>query len=386
MTRAWIPDGVPTLRGILICGNGADADGRGQADQQHKRAWARHHGFAILATGFFRRFNDGFSGEDWTVLTAAMADLVERSGHPELAQAPWLCWGHSNGGQMAYGLARLAPERVIAFVVNKGGYYIDASDGGANPVAVPGLFIAGEQDEGKNSRQQVIEALYRSGRVNGAPWAWLEERRRGHELANSQALAFAWFEQVLSQRYPPELAPTPSQAPVLRPLSIADGWLLAEGHRHWATGDAPIRAVAAGGDDRSMGWLPDRTTAMVMRASASYDPELPSAWSPLDKAVRILAPVDPLDEDAVGALLYRPGHAVEVRCAIAATIGPWRRLELYAGDQLLAETPYKGAEPVTVTVVLDPIRALSALHARLILADGTARSSAVLTMIAAETP
>ncbi len=45
---------------------------------------------------------------------------------PEIAQAPLLLWGMSAGGEFNYEFVAWKPERVAAFVVNKGGIYYSA--------------------------------------------------------------------------------------------------------------------------------------------------------------------------------------------------------------------------------------------------------------------
>ena len=102
-----------------------------------------------------RRFTDkphdqNFIEEDAAVsrgsgqaLLDALAGLGDRLGHTELGSAPLLLWGMSAGGQFNYEFAAWKPERVAAFVVNKGGIYYTAQIPKAAR-EVPGLLFTGE--------------------------------------------------------------------------------------------------------------------------------------------------------------------------------------------------------------------------------------------------
>ena len=49
-----------------------------------------------------------------------IAKFSARSLHPEVASAPLLLWGMSAGGEFNYEFTVWKPERVAAFIVNKG--------------------------------------------------------------------------------------------------------------------------------------------------------------------------------------------------------------------------------------------------------------------------
>ena len=67
----------------------------------------------------YARAQDG-SGR---ALLDAMDRFASTTAHPEAATAPLFLWGHSAGGEFNYEFVCWKPERVAAFVVNKGGYY-----------------------------------------------------------------------------------------------------------------------------------------------------------------------------------------------------------------------------------------------------------------------
>lgn len=390
--RIYVPGGTAPIRGFLFNGNGAGGDASGEADDRHKQAWADKHRFGIVATGFFGRFQSGFAGDDWRVFAAALQDAATRSGHPELVNAPFVAWGFSNGGQMTYGLSRLLPDRAIAFITNKGGYYETGI--GSDPLAVPAIWIAGQLDN-ENNRRATIESLYKAGRAAGAPWSWVEERNLGHSPGNSEALAFPFFDAVIAQRYPvdPGNVPTVSAPPTLTAVDQSAGWLVDQEHAAWSTGYLEIRPVSGfTGDALLKGWLPDEPTARLYRSMASYDNAVPWDFAAnARKAVRAVLPYNPNNPttDASWQAVYHPDAAAyppvyEVQ--IASTHTNWTQLEIYDGATLLTtvtnngsfSTP--GADYHTVRVPLsmvNPSARLNGLHAELVQPGGVRRTSHV---------
>lgn len=365
--RVHVPVVKGPLRGILLVGNGAGGDATGEADFPRLQRWASHHRFCVVATGYFKRFQGGFEGDDWRVLNAGLMAVAEARGCPEIPRLPMLCWGFSNGGQMAYGLARLLPERTLAFVVNKGGFYETGI--GRDPLDVPGLFIAGELDRGSNDRRAVIEQLYRSGRELGAPWAWVEECNAGHVPGNSEALAFVFFEAVLAARHPVSAGDDSGD---ILPVNKSRGWLVAQGREAWASGFLPTRS-AAGGDDTRCGWVPDESTARALRAMASWDSEVSADFGDnRRKAVCVMRVAEVAD-------------GIDYVAGISPRHRSWERLEIYDGDTLLetvghadpAVAERDGVEQVSVRLRPDKGRNLNVLYCELVLSDGSRRTSRV---------
>lgn len=391
-TRIYVPGGSEPVRGFLFNGNGAGGDASSEAGDLHKQAWADKHRFAIVATGFFGRFQEGLAGDDWRVFSAALQDAATRSGHPELVNAPFVAWGFSNGGQMTYGLARLLPDRAIAFITNKGGFYETGI--GSDPVGVPAIWMAGQLDE-TNNRRATIEALYKAGRAAGAPWSWVEERNLGHSPGNSEALSFPFFDAVIAQRYPanPANVPTANAPPTLLPVDQSTGWLVDQEHAAWSTGYLEIRPASGYADDAlQKGWVPDEPTARLYRSMASYDNAVPWDFAAnARKAVRAVQPYNPNNPttDASWQAVYHPDTAVyppvyEVQ--ISSTHTNWTSLEVYDGASLLTTitnngsftTP--GADYHTVRVpltMLDSSVRLNGIHAELVLPGGVRRTSHV---------
>jgi hypothetical protein len=132
----------------------------------------------------------------------------------------------SAGGQFNYEFAGWKPERVLAFIVNKGGIYHSA----LLPRAareVPGMFFVGGKD--LPSRIATVTGLFAVNRRAGALWALAEEPNAAHVVGRSRDLALKFFEDVLALRLAENgsLKPIPNktglvgdpQAKTIRPFS-----------------------------------------------------------------------------------------------------------------------------------------------------------------------
>ncbi len=97
----------------------------------------------------------------------------------------------SAGGEFNYEFVAWKPERVIAFVVNKGNIYYTA----LAPRAarnVPGVLFVGEKD--LEYRINAIVGLFGINCRGGALWALAEEPGVGHVVGRSRDVAMVLFE------------------------------------------------------------------------------------------------------------------------------------------------------------------------------------------------
>lgn len=320
--RLNIPDELTVVRGILIWGNGASGDSRSMAEDAELVAFARSIGFCVLATGYWGNFSDAAQAE-LNTFTQEIVRFAGQSGHPELINAPWLPTGHSNGGQMSYGLNALRPERVIAMVVSKGGYYVTSRPSLA-ALRTPGLLVAGEADT--SSRRAAIRDLFEGNRPRGALWAWVEEEATTHAQGDSAQLIRPFIAECVRLRLPADA--DPRNGPVtLRDLAEDGGWLLEPGTdkngfaRIFAYGDYT-------GDRRAADWLPTERLAVLFRAFASY------RKASLTTAIE--GPVDTVVAHGEN-LVYRIGRpSVE-----------WQSVEVYEGATAIARFTPVDAELVT---------------------------------------
>ena len=221
--RLWQPSGASPLRATVILLPGSNGDGRGQVDDPVWQAFATRHSLALLGCRFTDKPHDQSFIEEYVNVSAgsgqalldALTSLAKRSQHPEVATAPLLLWGMSAGGQFNYEFVAWKPERVLAFVVNKGGIYYSA----LLPQAarnVPGILFVGGKD--LEFRTNTIAGLFAVNRRAGALWAFAEEPSAAHVVGRSRNVALLFFEEVLPLRL--DSSPGP-----LRPILESSGFL-----------------------------------------------------------------------------------------------------------------------------------------------------------------
>src|SRR6266478_3475463 len=132
----WIPDGVQTLRGIIVhqhgAGTTASIEGSTAAYDLHWQALAQKWDCALLGPSYHvlnekidlspggsELWFDPRHGSEKTFLKA-LSELAAASSHPELETVPWVLWGHSGGGIWSDVMMTLHPERVVAVWLRSG--------------------------------------------------------------------------------------------------------------------------------------------------------------------------------------------------------------------------------------------------------------------------
>lgn len=267
--RLWYPDNAGTFRGIVLLVPGSNGDGRPMAEDPVWQAFATRHGFAILACRITDKPHDQMFIEDYVdvaqgtgpAILEAMAALADRSQHPELAEAPWVSWGMSAGGQVSYEMAAWRPERTIAFVLNKGGIYYTAM---ASQAArrVPGFFFVGETDLA--FRTDIIRGIFSVNRRAGALWALIEEPGVGHAVNRSRDLGIMFFDDVIPLRVP--AAAAANGRTELRAIDPASGY-------YGALDQWTFEPVAETEAPRvPMAWLPTERTAVAWQKVRRGEP------------------------------------------------------------------------------------------------------------------
>ena len=146
--------------------------------------------------GFIEEYVNVSQGSGQAFLDA-MTAFATRARHPELATAPFLLWGMSAGGEFNYEFVGWKPERVVAFVVNKGNIYYTALAPAAAR-SVPGILFTGGKD--LEFRTNTITGLFAVNRRGGALWALAEEPSAGHIVGRSRDVALVLFEDALALR------------------------------------------------------------------------------------------------------------------------------------------------------------------------------------------
>jgi poly(3-hydroxybutyrate) depolymerase len=255
--RLWLPPSSGTLRGTVVLVPGSNGDGRAMAQDTVWQAFAAKNKLAIVACRFTDKQHDQSFIEDYVnvshgsgqALLDVIAKFATQTKHPELANAPLLFWGMSAGGQFDYEFASWKPERVVAFVVNKGGIYYTALTPRATREVPALLFIGGKDLE---SRVNTITGLFALNRRGGALWALTEEPSAAHVVGRSRDLSIVFFDDVLAQRL--------GDGTSLKPLTEKAGFI----------GDYHTKTIGPIGDTKlpayPTSWLPSDRVAKAWQA------------------------------------------------------------------------------------------------------------------------
>jgi hypothetical protein len=233
------------------------------------QAFASRNDFALIGCrfidkpheeGFIENYANAAQGSGQALLDALTA-FSGRTDHPELANTPLLLWGMSAGGEFNYEFTAWKPERVIAFVVNKGGIYFSALLS-ANARHVPGLLFVGEED--LDSRKRIISGLFAVNRRAGALWALAEEPDVGHVIGRSQEMAAIFFDAVLPLRLD-----APANTASSTPLKALD-------ERSGILGDLVKRSLRSASDvptaTHLTAWFPSERIARAWQALLAREP------------------------------------------------------------------------------------------------------------------
>jgi hypothetical protein len=274
----YVPAGAGDLRAVIITLGGPVTSGFVTGDRiapQDKplleeslqsvgaglRALAASRRVALLGAKVV--LEDG-TGSDVALLGAITA-FAAQSGHPELADAPFLAFGISAGAREGSGLVSRAPGRAIGLL----GWHPAGVSVLADPaaMAVPTLLVQAESD---GTTYPTVPAAFTDNRSRGALWALVVEPGISHDDATSAATAtvMAWISEVLNLRLPA------AAGDPLVGLAQEAGWL---GNQS----TFEIAAWAAYPGDRSAAsWLSSQATAQAWQALGTLEPETMAGRSP----------------------------------------------------------------------------------------------------------
>jgi len=204
--RFWRPAGPGISRGILVLVPGANGDGRAMVMEPVWQDYARRQQLALVGCYFKDHLHANMNVEEYcragagsgAALLTALQQFADQAQRPEVATAPLLFWGHSAGGQFNYEFACWQPERVLAFVVNKGGYYYTHLAPAATR-QVPGIFFIGANDA--EFRVASIRGIFAVNQSAGAGWKLVIEPNTGHEEGESREQALRFFDGVITARF-----------------------------------------------------------------------------------------------------------------------------------------------------------------------------------------
>ncbi len=269
----WIPDGVKTLRGVIVhqhgCGTGACKGGETAAYDLHWQALAKKWDCALLGPSYHqldkqdcRLWCDPRNGSHRT-FRKALGEIAAKSQHPELERVPWCLWGHSGGAFWASLMQTLYPERIVALWFRSGTAFGAWEKGQiARPeipeaaYAIPAMCNPGVKEKGHKQFHSAWTgglAMFRAYRAKGAPIGFAPDPRTAHECGDSRYLAIPFFDACLAMRLPEK----GGKDQKLRPVDAKSAWLAAS----WT--DSPAPAASYKGKAAEAIWLPNERMAKV---------------------------------------------------------------------------------------------------------------------------
>ena len=264
----WLPEDVRQIRGVIVhqhgCGEGACKGGATAAYDLHWQALARKHGCALLGPSYHqpegkdcRMWCDPRNGSGKTFLRS-LDDLSSKSGHPELAKAPWCLWGHSGGGFWSSILQTQHPERIVAIWFRSGTAYATWEKGEIPKPELPEAMFGipmmcnpGAKENGDKRFHGAWAgslAMFHAYRAKGAPIGFAPDPLTSHQCGDSRYLAIPFFDACLRLRLP-------DSGNALRKIDVAKGWLAP------LLGNSAQRASDFQGKVEDSVWLPDEKVA-----------------------------------------------------------------------------------------------------------------------------
>ena len=305
----WIPDGVKTVRGIIVhqhgAGTTASIEGSTAAYDLHWQALAKKWDCALWGSSYHVQnekidtspgaselWFDPRRGSEKTFLNA-LTDFAGKSGHPEIDKIPWALWGHSGGGIWSDVMATLHPERVIAVWMRSGSALMFLThreftrpDVPAGLYKIPMMTNPGVKEKPKLSpdapdhRTEAEKmkgpwlgniATFKEYRGRGGLIGFAPDPRTGHECGDSRYLAIPFLDACLAMRLPEK----GSNSQLLKPMDTSKAWLAP------LFGDEAKAAAEFKGNANEAVWLPNEAVAKAwmeyVKTGATTDSTPPPA-------------------------------------------------------------------------------------------------------------
>jgi hypothetical protein len=335
----FIPEGVDTIRGILIhqhgCGNFDKSKSSNIVYDLQYQEFARKWNFALLGPALSQFKNCPDCGDpsdgireclEWSdpgngsekALFVSLDTFANRSGHPELTSVPWLLWGHSGGGHWVLSMLNKHPEKVIAlFAVSAA--FEEIFDFPASAAYVPVMLRhAGSKDfndKGIDCWGNSVAQYKRLRSMKGCASIAYSPKNE-HGSGDSRFLAIPFFDAVLTQRL------SDNGSSTLREMDHSKAWL----------GDTITHHVFKlsdfSGITENYCWLPDSLTAIKWQ-------EFVNTGTVTDRA----RPLPPLNlmvtstDDAKYTVNWKVPTDIESGIS---------HFNIYKNDSLLARVPESG--------------------------------------------
>jgi hypothetical protein len=333
-----IPEGLKTVRGLLVQCNYAGGDSRQDWTSCHYyREFMHLHDFALIASAgdipHFKAFH---------AFRNCLEMVSVASKHSELVNAPYAAVGFSAGGGFASTLITMDPDRTIAAGIIEARYNFTAFLP-PNPLpsaavldavlAVPSVLFSGGKHNSPDIQSGVfkmVDEVFVPFRPKGAEYAWMVLPEYGHEYAENRQdlLIMPLMDLAVRTRYPKEGDVTKGPIKLLS-IDPATGWVA--DNTTWKSGLTKIvPATRFNGDLGHSSWLQNEDIAFIYRAYATHNNPL-TITSP--------GPCGP------GTPAMDPGSNVLVTVD-ASKFPNWKKLDFYDGAKKLGTV---SAAPVQFT-------------------------------------
>jgi pimeloyl-ACP methyl ester carboxylesterase len=272
----WIPDGVKTLRGIIVhqhgAGTTASIEGSTAAYDLHWQALAKKWDCALLGPSYHVKnekidlspggseaWFDPRRGSEKTFLRS-LDEFAAQSGHPEIRTVPWVLWGHSGGGIWADVMTTLHPDRVVAVWLRSGSAEMFRQRSEFPQPQIPeGSFKVPEMgNPGMKEAGPYTGTLatFKQYRLKGAPVGFAPDPRTGHECGDSRYLAIPYLDACMAMRLPDK----GSTDQTLKPVDMSHAWLAALVEKD-PQNAAAVPAAEYKGNPLEAVWLPNEAIA-----------------------------------------------------------------------------------------------------------------------------
>jgi len=278
--RIWIPNGVQTIRSLIVKQHGCGGDpskemGLVYANDLQWQALAIKHQSALLGSKYPGNCNNwgniNLGSED--AFLNALNNFAQKTRHPELAKLPWILWGYSAGADWVIQMSQKYPDRTIAVVAMRcGGVHTSLSEPNSkfltsdiNPLVleVPTMFAVGDQDKGNfDECVSLPKKVFSRFRKASALWTFAVEANADHGSTDTRLLAIPYLDEILTLRLT-------TDSGKLSQIDESKGWL---------ANPSTLEISPASqykGDPLEASWLPDKETAYRWK---EYN-TTPSLWN-----------------------------------------------------------------------------------------------------------
>ena len=202
----WVPGGNSPVAGVMVLQHGCTMEKFGITkpyDLQYQ-AFARKWNLAILETALhgdchvWQHPESGSAAAMMKVLATASASL----GRPELADAPWLIWGHSGGGHWTLAMLRDYPERILAAVCYSAAWDPQWEYSSAAAEVPVLLRHAGSEDAPFAACEATARHTFNKLRGMDAPASIVNNVGENHNYSQLRHMMIPFFESALRVRLP----------------------------------------------------------------------------------------------------------------------------------------------------------------------------------------